>query len=552
MGLPVLRPSRHWLPGGRRARRWAPAVGAAIGLVVLLVWDAGGYVSAAGGLDGSSPATPPALTPVWSGSFTGFPDTAWRDAWGVTSGMFDNMVAVADPSTSGGTSLRVGFGATGGTPACTGCPDTNGGQFYATLGTPPAPRTGVTASPPRTPTGEGDRHRDRTRGGSRRRGHAAPSSSSLPPTTAPGSDSGSGSPDLSAAAVVDLWYPVKAPAGFDFVRGGVLPGLFGGAPPPSGTDGSGVRWSTRFAWSAGGAGGVLAAGSAGSGIGTSQLIGAGTWTFTGDDRWHQVEQRVDRSAGTITLLYDGRQAYAGPLAGLASSPVGGILFSALFGGTGSGPGPSAATSLSFGPFVVSTDQGPAQPEPSERNSDSPGGTQPSAAPEPSATPGDGGSGDGGSGDGGSGGSGQTRQFYVTLYGAHDNTPADSRAIAYPRIHQEAGGTGTYEDPLTFATDLDELAPGTIIYYPYVKKYFVMEDDCAECDEDWTGNGPDGGPGFAHIDLWAGDSNDPAIEDCEAALTQEGQVEVIVNPPNNLPIVTTPLYDGATGGCYQPR
>jgi chitosanase len=144
----------------------------------------------------------------------------------------------------------------------------------------------------------------------------------------------------------------------------------------------------------------------------------------------------------------------------------------------------------------------------------------------------------------------TAKYYVTLYGAHDNTPADSRDIAYPVIHDEAGGTGTYQDPLTFATDKAELPVGTIIYYPYLKRYFIMEDDCTECDQDWTGGGPNGGPRFPHIDLWAGASNDSGIDNCEAALTQNGQVDVIIDPPaTGLPLDTTPLYDG--GRCYPP-
>ena len=143
----------------------------------------------------------------------------------------------------------------------------------------------------------------------------------------------------------------------------------------------------------------------------------------------------------------------------------------------------------------------------------------------------------------------TVKFYVTLYGAHDNTPANSTAIAYPVIHQRAGGTGTYADPISFATDKSELAIGTRIYYPYLKRYFIMEDDCTECDEDWTGHGPDGGPQFRHIDLWAGDSDDPDIENCEGDLTQDGQVAVIVKPASNLPVSTVPLY--ANGKCYHP-
>jgi hypothetical protein len=91
----------------------------------------------------------------------------------------------------------------------------------------------------------------------------------------------------------------------------------------------------------------------------------------------------------------------------------------------------------------------------------------------------------------------TRSFYVTLYGWPDNSPPGG-AIAYPKgdgnstLHNTAGGTGTFADPVTYATDKAELPVGTKVYYPFLKKYFVMEDDCAECDQVWTGHGPDGG------------------------------------------------------------
>jgi hypothetical protein len=55
----------------------------------------------------------------------------------------------------------------------------------------------------------------------------------------------------------------------------------------------------------------------------------------------------------------------------------------------------------------------------------------------------------------------TTNFLVTLYGWPDNSPPGN-AIAYPAdggyptIHNAAGGTGTYANPVTFATDQAEL------------------------------------------------------------------------------------------------
>src|SRR5581483_6416833 len=78
----------------------------------------------------------------------------------------------------------------------------------------------------------------------------------------------------------------------------------------------------------------------------------------------------------------------------------------------------------------------------------------------------------------------TYSMYCTCYGWLDNSPPGA-AIAYPQIHSKAGGKGTYSDPVTFATDSAELKPGTKVYVSYLKKYFIMEDDCAQCDSDWS-------------------------------------------------------------------
>ena len=41
--------------------------------------------------------------------------------------------------------------------------------------------------------------------------------------------------------------------------------------------------------------------------------------------------------------------------------------------------------------------------------------------------------------------------------------------------------GTYANPITFATDVNELGWCQIIYVPYMKRYFIHEDECSECD-----------------------------------------------------------------------
>jgi F5/8 type C domain-containing protein/ricin-type beta-trefoil lectin protein len=158
--------------------------------------------------------------------------------------------------------------------------------------------------------------------------------------------------------------------------------------------------------------------------------------------------------------------------------------------------------------------------------------------------------------GGTASAATTQQTFLTFYGWWDNTPPGGD-IAYPRLHDTAGGKGTYADPITFATSSDELRPGTKVWVPRVKKYFIMEDSCDECSDDWSGHGPNGGPGLRHIDLWLGGKGGSAFDaiDCEDALTHYNADStpvlepVVVDPPSNEPYDATPIFNTGTGECY---
>jgi hypothetical protein len=91
------------------------------------------------------------------------------------------------------------------------------------------------------------------------------------------------------------------------------------------------------------------------------------------------------------------------------------------------------------------------------------------------------------------------------------------------VHNTAGGTGTYANPITLATDAAELPVGTRVYVPYLQKYFIMEDDCTQCDADWN-------KGVYHIDLWIGGQGYKTVRPQADALTQAGSQLVIINPP----------------------
>lgn len=143
--------------------------------------------------------------------------------------------------------------------------------------------------------------------------------------------------------------------------------------------------------------------------------------------------------------------------------------------------------------------------------------------------------------------------YVTYYGWYDNTPPGC-ATAYSGC---ATGTGTYRDPITFASYQKEFPVGTIVYYPTVEKYFRMGDECQECQADWTGKGPDGGPHLYHLDLWIGGKggNEFDVINCEDGLTQgmpNGApllTPLILNPPAGLPTSTEPLFNTRTNHCF---
>jgi hypothetical protein len=159
--------------------------------------------------------------------------------------------------------------------------------------------------------------------------------------------------------------------------------------------------------------------------------------------------------------------------------------------------------------------------------------------------------------------------FMTFYGWFDNSPP-GLAIAHPDVHSGAGGTGTFEDPISFAVApqvQDRVPPGTIMYIPSLQKYFVMEDDC-------TASGPGGAPvqgdgcdgellsGVNEFDLWiggdphknapdepgAGSGNtNKKMTNCEDTLTAN-KVVVIMNATAGQPVNTTPLLNN--GKCIQ--
>jgi hypothetical protein len=179
--------------------------------------------------------------------------------------------------------------------------------------------------------------------------------------------------------------------------------------------------------------------------------------------------------------------------------------------------------------------------------------------------------------------------YASFYGYNDNSCTTENIhgcnnIADPSKHMIATqGKGTYDDPSTCAASdtMDPghtyasaggvtLMPGMMVYLPTVQQYFVMEDSCLECGDEYacmlsandTGDPPPPAgcqPGTnLHIDFWMG-PNDAILmgqaamdlQTCEANLTVGGPymgvADVIINPPPDLPVNTSPLFTATASG-----
>ncbi len=155
-----------------------------------------------------------------------------------------------------------------------------------------------------------------------------------------------------------LRYYVRFPKDFDFVKGGKLPGFYGGTEVsggriPDGTNG----FSTRFMWRTDGQGEVYVYMPSSPKFGTS--LGRGSWKFA-RDKWQCLEQELvlntpGRSDGVVRVWLDGEPVYANEGLALRTVPslrIEGVFFSTFFGGGDASWAPPADTYADFAAFAT--------------------------------------------------------------------------------------------------------------------------------------------------------------------------------------------------------
>jgi hypothetical protein len=128
---------------------------------------------------------------------------------------------------------------------------------------------------------------------------------------------------------------------------------------------------------------------------------------------------------------------------------------------------------------------------------------------------------------------QTFTAYITGYSSADNDPPNSTAIWLDGKSGNAGGAGTYSDPITVAVAEGQYRYGTAFYLPHVKRYFKAADSCPPCKK--------GHQGLPWLDVYVGDASGPAVIKCQEKLT--GIRAVIQNPKATYEARSGPIFDG---------
>lgn len=155
-----------------------------------------------------------------------------------------------------------------------------------------------------------------------------------------------------------LTYQVRFPVGFQWVKGGKLPGLCGGQCWTGSSNGPG-GWATRFMWRGGGAGEVLLSDATTTGYGSDLALGS--WSFQADGQWHTVSQHIHlntpgQADGYIDVTYNGAHvAHVGGITfrTVTTTQIDSLMFSTFYGGHDSSWAPTANEHIDFAAFHLS-------------------------------------------------------------------------------------------------------------------------------------------------------------------------------------------------------
>lgn len=155
-----------------------------------------------------------------------------------------------------------------------------------------------------------------------------------------------------------LRYYLRFAPGFDFVKGGKLPGLYGGTQTsgghiPDGTDG----FSTRFMWRTGGQGELYAYLPSSDKYGTS--FARGSFSFT-PGKWHCIEQELTLNTpgkpdGIVRGWLDGKSVFQTEgllFRTVPSLRIEGVFFSTFFGGSDTTWASTTDTYVDFADFAT--------------------------------------------------------------------------------------------------------------------------------------------------------------------------------------------------------
>jgi hypothetical protein len=137
------------------------------------------------------------------------------------------------------------------------------------------------------------------------------------------------------------------------------------------------------------------------------------------------------------------------------------------------------------------------------------------------------------------------KIWLTGYSFQDNTPAGSAKVSKPILHKNAGGTGTYADPITVAVPgkgSGIWSAGNRFYLPSVQRYVIVED---------TGASPAPSGDAGHLDMWVdGEGGSKSASDkCMDQITSKAAT-AIHNPASNLPVHAGPIT--RNGVCNLPK